>query len=56
MAYTNFKLTWSGRDYKPRGKDCVLTMGRPKLIITYALPKPASIVALSIELCACADA
>jgi predicted secreted Zn-dependent protease len=41
MAYTNFKLTWSGRDYKPRGKDCVLTVGLPKLIITYALPKPS---------------
>lgn len=41
IAYTNFKLTWGLRDYKPRGKDCVLTAGRPKLIVTYTLPKPS---------------
>ncbi|KQU83495.1 peptidase [Mesorhizobium sp. Root102] len=40
IAYTNFKLTWGGRDYKPSGEDCILTAGRPKLIITYTLPKP----------------
>lgn len=41
IAYTNFKLTWGLRDYKPSAKDCVLTAGRPKLIITYTLPKPS---------------
>lgn len=41
IAYTNFKLTWGLRDYKPSGKDCVLTAGRPKLIVTYTLPKPS---------------
>lgn len=42
IAYTNFKLTWGVRDYKPRGKDCVLTAARPKLIITYTLPSPSA--------------
>ncbi|RUW63235.1 DUF922 domain-containing protein [Mesorhizobium sp. M7A.F.Ca.US.008.03.1.1] len=41
IAYTNFKLTWGLRDYTPKGKDCVLTAGRPKLIITYTLPRPS---------------
>lgn len=40
IAYTNFKLTWT-RDYQQRGKACVLASARPKLIITYALPKPS---------------
>lgn len=39
IAYTNFKLTWV-RDYQPRGDACVLASARPKLIITYTLPKP----------------
>lgn len=38
IAYTNFKLTWT-RDYQQRGKACVLASARPKLVITYALPK-----------------
>jgi len=42
IAYTNFKLTWGVRDYKPRGKDCVLTAGKPKLVITYTLPSPSA--------------
>ncbi len=41
IAYTNFKLTWV-RDYQHRGKDCVLASAKPKLIITYTLPKPAA--------------
>ena len=41
IAYTNFKLTWV-RDYQPRGKDCVLASAKPKLIITYTLPKPSN--------------
>lgn len=39
IAYTDFKLTWT-RDYQQRGSACVLASARPKLIITYALPKP----------------
>src|SRR6187399_1253166 len=41
IAHTNFKLTWT-RDYKPQGGACVLRSARPKLIITYTLPKPAA--------------
>jgi len=40
IAHTNFKLTWQ-RDYQPQGDACVLKTARPKLIITYTLPKPA---------------
>lgn len=40
IAVTNFKLTWT-RKYEPRGNACVLAVARPKLIITYVLPKPA---------------
>lgn len=40
IAHTNFKLTWT-RDYRPKGDACVLKSARPKLIITYTLPKPA---------------
>ena len=40
IAHTNFKLTWT-RDYQNKGGDCVLASARPKLIITYALPKPS---------------
>ena len=41
IAHTNFKLTWQ-RDYQPQGGACVLKSARPKLIITYTLPKPAT--------------
>ncbi|MGX5804019.1 DUF922 domain-containing Zn-dependent protease [Bradyrhizobium sp. Arg314] len=40
IAHTFFKLTWQ-RDYQPQGEACVLKTARPKLIITYTLPKPA---------------
>lgn len=40
IAHTGFKLTWS-RKYEPQGSDCVLVSARPKLVITYTLPKPA---------------
>ena len=40
IAHTFFKLTWQ-RDYQPQGSACVLKSARPKLIITYTLPKPA---------------
>lgn len=39
VAHTTFKLTWT-RKYEPRGNSCVLAVARPKLIITYTLPKP----------------
>lgn len=40
IAHTNFKLTWT-RDYQPSGSACVLASARPKLTITYTLPKPS---------------
>ncbi|RWO56411.1 DUF922 domain-containing protein [Mesorhizobium sp.] len=40
MAYTDYKLTWV-RNYQPQGDACVLMSARPKLIITYILPKPS---------------
>lgn len=40
IAHTTFKLTWS-RKYEPRGNACVLAQAKPKLIITYTLPKPS---------------
>jgi predicted secreted Zn-dependent protease len=40
IAHTTFKLTWT-RKYEPRGNACVLAAAKPKLIITYTLPKPS---------------
>lgn len=40
IAHTNFKLTWS-RKYERQGDACTLVSARPKLTITYTLPKPA---------------
>lgn len=40
IAFTDFKLTWT-RKYEPRDGGCVITTNRPKLIITYMLPKPS---------------
>lgn len=39
IAHTTFKLTWR-RDYQERDGGCVLASAKPKLIITYTLPKP----------------
>ena len=41
IAFTDFKLTWT-RDYREKGGACTLATARPKLIITYRLPKPGS--------------
>ena len=41
IAHTTFKLTWT-RDYQPRAGGCVLASAKPKLTITYTLPRPAS--------------
>lgn len=41
IAFTNFKLTWQ-RDYQPQPDGaCTLVSARPKLIISYNLPKPS---------------
>jgi predicted secreted Zn-dependent protease len=41
IAVTNFKLTWQ-RDYQPQPDGaCTLVSARPKLIISYHLPKPS---------------
>ena len=48
IAHTNFKLTWQ-RDYQPQGSACVLKSARPKLIITYTLPKPAEKLPPSLQ-------
>ncbi|WP_085743672.1 MULTISPECIES: DUF922 domain-containing Zn-dependent protease [Rhizobium] len=40
IAHTTFKLTWT-RKYEPQGTACVITTNKPKLIITYTLPKPS---------------
>lgn len=42
IAHTSFKLTWT-RDYRPQPDgSCVLAVAKPKLIITYTLPKAPS--------------
>lgn len=38
IAHTDFRLTWT-RKYENRGTACVLASAKPKLIITYTLPK-----------------
>ena len=38
IAHTGFKLTWT-RKYERQGDACVITANKPKLIITYTLPK-----------------
>jgi predicted secreted Zn-dependent protease len=48
LAHTNFKLTWS-RDFQRRGNACTLASARPKLIITYTLPKPAAKLAPAVQ-------
>ena len=48
IAHTNFKLTWV-RDYKPKGGACVLVSARPKLIITYTLPKPSGPLPAAVQ-------
>ncbi|RUV94710.1 MULTISPECIES: DUF922 domain-containing Zn-dependent protease [unclassified Mesorhizobium] len=48
IAQTNFKLTWQ-RDYQTEGDACVLKTARPKLIITYTLPKPAAKLAPAVQ-------
>jgi predicted secreted Zn-dependent protease len=48
IAHTNFKLTWV-RDYQPKDGACVLVSARPKLIITYTLPKPSGPLPAAIQ-------
>lgn len=40
IAHTNFTLTWS-RQYKTDDGNCTIVSAKPKLTITYTLPKPA---------------
>jgi predicted secreted Zn-dependent protease len=40
VAFTDFKLTWT-RDYREEGGACRLASAKPKLTITYRVPKPA---------------
>ncbi len=40
IAHTNFTLTWSRR-YETSDGNCTLVAAKPKLTITYTLPKPA---------------
>lgn len=48
IAHTDFKLTWQ-RDYQPRGDACTLVSARPRLIITYKLPKPSGTLPSAIQ-------
>ena len=48
IAHTNFSLTWS-RKYEPKGDACTLVSARPKLTITYTLPKPSEELPASIQ-------
>jgi predicted secreted Zn-dependent protease len=42
IAFTDFKLTWQ-RDYRPQPDGaCTLVSARPKLIISYVLPRPSA--------------
>ena len=42
IAHTSFKLTWT-RDYRPQPDGaCVLAVAKPKLTITYTLPKASA--------------
>lgn len=40
IAHTNFTLTWQ-RKYKKDDGNCTLVSAKPKLTITYTLPKPS---------------
>ncbi|MGO7088934.1 DUF922 domain-containing protein [Rhizobium leguminosarum] len=48
IAHTTFKLTWT-RKYEPQGNACMITTNRPKLIITYTLPKPAAALPAAVK-------
>lgn len=49
IAHTDFKLTWT-RQYTPQPDgSCRITVARPKLIITYMLPKPAVTLAPDLK-------
>lgn len=47
IAHTTFKLTWQ-RDYQQQGQACVLATAKPKLVITYTLPKPAQTLSAEV--------
>lgn len=41
IAHTTFKLTWTRKYEVQPDNACKITVARPKLIITYTLPKPS---------------
>ena len=48
IAHTSFKLTWT-RKYEVQGTACAITVAKPKLIITYTMPKPANPLPPDVE-------
>jgi predicted secreted Zn-dependent protease len=49
IAHTDFKLTWTRRyDPQPDGA-CILSVARPRLIITYTLPRPSRPLAPELD-------
>ena len=48
IAHTNFKLTWT-RNYVPQAGGCTLASARPKLVITYTLPKLGNAVPADVR-------
>ena len=48
IAHTTFKLTWS-RKYEPRAGACVLASAKPRLTITYTLPKAPKTLSAEVQ-------
>jgi predicted secreted Zn-dependent protease len=42
IAHTTFKLTWTRKYEVQPDRSCKITIAKPKLIITYTLPKPSA--------------
>ncbi|MET3648640.1 DUF922 domain-containing Zn-dependent protease [Phyllobacterium ifriqiyense] len=49
IAHTNFKLTWTRKYERQADNACKLVSARPKLIITYTLPKPSDRLPDAVE-------
>lgn len=48
IAHTSFKLTWT-RKYERQGTACAITVAKPKVIITYTLPKPSHTLSPDVQ-------
>lgn len=48
IAHTSFKLTWT-RKYEPQGSACAITVAKPRVIITYTLPKPSTPLPVDVK-------